>query len=206
MLVANGVQFYYEVEPVTKSMIKNQMRYSWKDECPVPYTDLVHLTLAHWGYDGQVHEGYLVVHKKLASEIVAIFNELFDDHFPIERMRLIDEYQADDELSMEDNNSSAFCCRAITNKPGIFSNHSYGIAIDINPKINPYIKGECILPASGCEYLDRTILAQGIITDADDNVCYQAFAKRGWDWGGHWLERKGYVDYQHFSKSIEDIE
>ncbi|MFA5523298.1 MAG: M15 family metallopeptidase [Tissierellales bacterium] len=54
-----------------------------------------------------------------------------------------------DELSMANNNTSAFCSRELTGKDGVFSNHSYGIAIDINPIQNPYVKGATILPKEG---------------------------------------------------------
>ncbi len=92
-------------------------------------------------------------------------------------MVLIDAYNADDIASMEDKNTSAFCSREITNKPGIFSNHSYGIAIDINPLINPYVNKKLVLPESGKAYINRLQEVKGIITDDEDNVCYQAFAK-----------------------------
>jgi len=103
---------------------------------------------------------------------------------------------------MSANNSSAFCCRAITNKPGTFSLHSYGIAIDINPKINPYVKGTQVLPEEGREYLDRTQEYKGIIIKSLDNACYRIFIKYGYEWGGGWDTR---VDYQHFQKPISVI-
>jgi len=170
---------------------------SWKPECPVPLQDLRYLTLSHWGFDDQVHIGHMVVHKDIAEEIIEIFAELFEHKFPIERMEIIDEYDADDERSMEDNNSSAFCFRANTTTPGVYSKHSYGIAIDINPRINPYIRGDLVLPRNAEEYVDRSGHYKGMITDTPDNVCYQAFARRGYAWGGHWDGRK---DYQHFCK------
>lgn len=175
---------------------------SYKPECPVKITDLRYLTITHWGYDDTVHTGHMVVHAKLAQEILEIFEELFENNFPIERMELIDFYDADDEKSMSMNNSSAFCFRANITRPNVFSNHSYGIAIDINPLINPYVNGDRVLPAGGRAYLDRTKNYKGIITGSLDNPCYRAFIQRGYEWGGSW---EGRIDYQHFSKQISDV-
>lgn len=185
------------------SHIQNKMvGCSWKPECPISLEDLRYLTVTHWNYQDDEQVGYIVVHAKLAEEIMAIFHELYDEHFPIERMELVDFYDADDLRSMSANNSSAFCCRAITNKPGTFSLHSYGIAIDINPKINPYVRGDQVLPEEGREYLDRTQEYKGIITKSLDNPCYRIFTKYGYEWGGDWDTR---VDYQHFQKPISTV-
>ncbi|HEV2601344.1 MAG TPA: M15 family metallopeptidase [Candidatus Babeliales bacterium] len=186
--------------PIQEPTAQLIRKHSWKPGCPVAFEDLALVTLPYWGYDDQPHTGQMVVHRKVAQEVVEVFCALFEHKFPIERMRLIDEYNADDNLSMNDNNSSAFCAREITNKPGQWSLHSYGIAIDVNPLINPYVNKSLVLPEAGKAYLDRTIGCKGIITDAVDNVCYQAFVTRGWDWGGSWMPIKGYVDYQHFAK------
>ena len=175
---------------------------SWMPECPISLDDLRYLTVTHWGYDDEVHTGHLIVHAKLVDEFLEIFSELFDAHFPIERMELIDFYNADDEASMAVNNSSAFCCRAITNMPGTFSLHSYGSAIDINPLVNPYVKGSQVLPEGGRAYLDRTQPYPGIITRSEDNACYCIFVSHGYEWGG---DLQGRVDYQHFQKQLSAV-
>lgn len=188
---------------------------------PVQPKDLSYLTISHWGYDGYIHVGHMIVHTVVAQEVLDIFKELFDKQFPIERMKLIDEYDANDDLSMEANNTSAFCCRCITDKPGVFSNHSYGLAIDVNPCTNPYIKWSSekhewiVYPATGRQFVDlpvdgnsfpiRTESYLGIIIEG--GLCCQAFEAHGWDWGGYWtLETHGknYKDYQHFAKNPED--
>jgi len=195
-------QFVGTIEELPDAIQKLMTGRSWKPECPVPLHDLRYLTITHWGYDNEVHTGHIVVHEKLAAEMVDIFSELFDAHFPIERMELVDQYNADDDLSMAANNSSAFCCRANTTFPGQFSNHSYGTAIDINPLINPYVKGSKVLPEGGRAYLDRTQPHPGIITRSDDNACYTAFMKRGYTWGG---DLEGRTDYQHFHKEPQTV-
>jgi len=175
---------------------------SYKEGCPVTLKELRYISVSHWGYDGKVHVGHMVVNAKLADELLDIFKEIFDGKFPIERMELVDLYEADDDRSMAANNSSSFCFRPNTTTPSIFSNHSYGIAIDINPLVNPYVRGERVLPEGGRAFLDRSVAYIGGVTDAPDNVCYQAFIKRGYHWGGAWPDRQ---DYQHFSKTPADL-
>ncbi len=121
--------------------IANRMRLkkSWHEGCPVPLTDLSYLVLTYRGMDDAPKVGEMVVHKKLALPVIKAFAELFSARFPIEKMELIDAYDANDDRSMQANNSSGFNCREITGKPGSWSKHSYGGAIDINPLLNPYV-------------------------------------------------------------------
>ena len=170
-------------------------QYSWREGCPTPIAELVYLRLSHQGYDGAVHEGELVVHKDLAGEVLAIFKVLFDRHFPVEKMKVIDDYQGDDDASMADNNTSAFNCRFVAGKPGIYSKHSRGRAIDINPRTNPMVADGAVFPPAGSEYLNRKKKAPGILRTGDRAV--REFTRRGWIWGGGWTSTK---DYQHFEK------
>lgn len=181
--------------------IKDRMVFSWKENNPIPLTDLRYITISHWGFDDEIHVGELVVHKNVANELIEIFQELFTAKFPIEKMVLIDAYQANDDLSMEDNNSSAFCSRMITGIPGEFSLHSYGTAIDINPKLNPFVEDDLVLPESGVLYLQRESEIPGLINR--DSICYKAFKNRDWHWGGDgWDEYPDRKDYQHFEKEL----
>ena len=180
-----------------------RLTHSWKDNNPVPLHDLRLVTVDYYGFDGQIHQGDLIVHKKVAEEIVAIFQELLEHNYPIEKIILVDEYRADDELSARDNNTYSFCSRAITGKPGTFSKHSYGIAIDINPLYNPYHKDDIVIPITGAQYLDRRIMTPVTITH--ESACFCAFIKRGWQWGGDWGAR-GLHDYHHFEKDLSVID
>lgn len=112
---------------------------SWREGCPVPLRDLSYLVLTYRGFDNKSHAGELVVHRKLALPVVKAFAELFTMKFPLERMELIEAYNGSDDKSMAANNTSAFNCRDVAGKPGVFSKHSYGAAIDINPVQNPYL-------------------------------------------------------------------
>lgn len=169
---------------------------SWREGCPVHFSDLRLVTVSHWGFDGALHDGQLVVHHDVAVAVVGIFYTLYNSRFPIERMQPVDVYGADDNASMAANNTSAFNCRSVTGQPGVWSEHSYGRAIDINPVQNPYVRGGTVLPPAGSAYLNRSSSAQGLIKAGGPAVV--AFAAAGWGWGGNWSSIK---DYQHFSAS-----
>lgn len=162
----------------------------------ISYNELSYLEVLHYGFDGETHQGELIVNKKVAEEVLQIFKELYEIQFPIEKMRVISHYNNSDEQSMADNNTSAFNFRMITNGHTP-SNHAFGLAIDINPTINPYIYKNTVLPENAGEYIDRNQEVLGLIT-ADSEI-YQIFKKYGWSWGGDWDTPK---DYQHFEKTI----
>lgn len=172
----------------------SRMRASWRAGCPVGLGDLRLLSIDHWGFDGVVHRGEIVVHRERAAAVLGVFRALFDARFPIERMRLVDEYGGDDLRSMDANNTSGFNCRRSTGSPDRWSEHSYGAAIDINPIQNPYVTRSEVLPPAGRAFTDRTRKAPGMIRAGDAVV--RAFAAIGWTWGGDYRNVK---DYQHFS-------
>lgn len=167
--------------------------YSWRSGCPVGPSLLRLVTLDHWGFDGRVRSGRLVVHRDVATDVVAAFHRLYDARFQIQRMELVDVYQGSDAASMDANNTSAFNCRAVTGGSS-WSEHSYGWAIDINPVQNPYVSGSTVLPAAGRQWLDRTDVVPAMIVRPGPVV--DAFAAIGWRWGGDWTTKK---DYQHVS-------
>lgn len=180
------------------AVTSQQLGTSWRAGCPVPPEDLRLIVLLHVGMDGHAHAGQLVVHRDIAGEVSVIFGELYRMRYPIDKLRTVDNYGADDEKSMEDNNSSAFNCREITGGGG-WSKHSYGRAIDINTRINPYVSadGSVVLPTNGTEYVDRSQHVPGMLHAGDPAV--RAFTDRGWTWGGSWTDP---IDYQHFEKSV----
>jgi len=187
--------FHGAHSPVPEALALRMREHSWHQGCPTPIGDLVYLRLSHYGYDQAVHTGDLVVHKELARDVLTIFKALFDLRFPIEKMKVIDDYQGDDDASMADNNTSAFNCRFVTGKPGVFSKHSSGRAIDINPRTNPMVADGAIFPPAGSAFIDRKKNAPGILRAGDGVV--RAFTRRGWVWGGAWATMR---DYQHFEK------
>ena len=101
---------------------------------------------------------------------------------------------------MADNNTSCFNYRVIAGTSKL-SNHSYGMAIDINPFFNPYVtfpNGEPHASPTGSEYyIDRDKdFAYKITTD---DLAYKLFTEHGFTWGGNWKSSK---DYQHFEKKL----
>jgi len=132
--------FFGMAVPVPKSVeLEMRLKKSWREGCPVPISDLSYLVLGYWDFDGKPQIGELVVHRKLALAMVTAFGELYALRFSIDRMEPIERYDGDDDRSMEANNTSAFNCRDVAGRPGVFSNHSYGTAIDINPVQNPFL-------------------------------------------------------------------
>lgn len=148
--------------------------------------------------------GELVVSRLIADDVLDIFKQLYEASYEIEKIRLIDEYDADDEKSMSDNNSSAFNFRYISYSTKL-SKHALGLAVDINTLYNPYVKNvdgrRNVEPANAEKYTDRSIEFPHKI-DHDD-LCYKVFAEHGFEWGGDWEHAK---DYQHFEMPDEWIE
>ena len=186
------------VEPVVASRVEpvtaEQLGSSWKPGlgCPEP-GQLRAVVVSHWGYDGAVHEGRLIVAAAHADNMVAVFADLFAARFPIERMVPVDVYGGDDQASMRANNTSAFNCRFVAGTTRL-SEHALGQAVDVNPLVNPYVKGGSVDPPEGAAWADRSRQEHGMIRPGDAAVT--AFAARGWTWGGTWTTGK---DYQHFS-------
>ncbi len=169
---------------------------SYKDNCTLPREDLRYLHVLHKGFDGETHEGEIICNAYIAADLLDIFMKLYEAGYEIEKIRLVDEYDADDEMSMRDNNSSCFNFRFISHTK-VISKHGLGFAVDINTLYNPYTKvvdGKRILePATAGEYVDRSKDFPHKI-DKDD-LCYKLFTEHGFEWGGDWISAK---DYQHF--------
>jgi hypothetical protein len=172
---------------IAESMVSKKI---WSAACPVKIENLRLLEIQYHNYDSQTLVGQMIVHEDISKKALGIFQELFERKFPIYKISLIDEYNGSDELSMEANNSSCFNYRTIlgTDKLSI---HSYGRAIDINPRENPYIthSGK-VLPSHSHPFLDRSNIRKGMVEPIVD-----VFLKEGFEWGGNWSETK---DYHHF--------
>lgn len=184
----------FTYEPIQSEVYDRIIGKSLPSDNTVDINTLSYLRLTYYGFDDESHLGEIIVNKDIAKEVVDIFKELYDAKYPIAKINLIDEYDAVDEASMNDNNTSAFCYRTIGGSDTL-SNHSKGLAIDINPLVNPMVKGQDISPKAGQNYVDREKNTKGMIVKGD--ACYEAFVKRGWTWGGEWNSLK---DYQHFEK------
>lgn len=172
------------------------------NEAVITYDDLCYVHVMHYNFDGEVTDGELICNKAIANDLVEIFYELYKAEYQIEKIRLIDEYGGDDNLSMEDNNTFCFNCHVAEGSTKL-SKHAYGLAIDINPFYNPYVSynkdGSLhIAPASSEPYADRHASFPYKIDEND--LCLKLFKEHGFTWGGDWNSMK---DYQHFQKVIE---
>ena len=175
---------------------------SYSRGCPVPLADLRYLSVLHHDGHGAVRRGELICHHSVAAELLSIFRELYAAGYPIEHMVLIDEYGADDEASMRANNTSCFNYRQVAGSSTL-SRHAYGMAVDINPLYNPYVRMRgrrlIVRPAEGRSYVERNLQADNPYIIRADDAVVRAFGSRGWRWGGAW---RRYKDYQHFDKTL----
>ena len=193
----------FYITEITDDIFERIEGKSFKEDCTLPREDLRYIHVMHKGFDGEDHEGEMIVNKHIADDVLEIMKSLYEADYPIEKIRLVDEYDADDERSMEDNNSSSFNFRFISHTTKV-SKHGLGLAVDINTLYNPYTKvvdGERIIePINGEPYLDRGADFPYKIDEND--LCYKLFTEHGFEWGGSWTDRK---DYQHFEIPNEKI-
>lgn len=174
-------------------------RSTWQPGCPVAADELAWVRLTFWGFDDARHTGELLVHSDVADDMVAVFRALYDARFPLEAMEVTPAAALDAAPTGDGNGTESFVCRAVTGGSS-FSQHAYGLAVDVNPFQNPYVKGEgtdrVVVPELASSYLERDAVRPGMVL-ADDAVV-RAFAAVGWEWGGAWRTLK---DYQHFSRN-----
>ncbi len=187
--------FAGSMEPLSAELRAEMTGVSWREGCPVSLDELQLLRMTHWDAQGAIAQGELVVATSVASELLQVFQRVYEGRFPIARMERIHLYGGDDDASMVANNSSAFNCRKVGGSSR-WSEHAYGTAIDINPLWNPWVKGQRVEPPAGTEYADRAHIRPGMLAAGDPVV--GAFDELGWGWGGRWSSSK---DYQHFSQS-----
>lgn len=169
---------------------------SWRSNCTLNRTDLRYVRVLHRNGKGENQMGELVVHKSVSEDVVYIFRKLYEANYRIELMVLIDEFEADDEKSMNANNTSCFNFRFVTGSHSQVSYHGKGRAIDLNPLYNPYVKGTKVAPAKGKAYAYNRNKTIPYLIDRND-LAYKLFRERGWRWGGAYNSIK---DYQHFEK------
>ena len=192
-----GVEKCFAAEPIPDAVWVRMQGKTFKENPHIGRDDLRYLRLLHWDYDNKIHTGEMVCNKKIANTLINIFQQLYTAHYPIQRMVLPDNYDADDERQMRDNNTSCFCYRVVAGSTRL-SKHSLGLAVDINTLYNPYYKvradgSRFIQPSNAAQYCDRTKKFPYKIDRQD--LCYRLFTKAGFVWGGAWKSRK---DYQHF--------
>ena len=189
----------FSVQPIPDSVFLRMQGRSWPEGCTVRRAELRYLRLSHVDAEKKEHVGEMVCNKAIANDLLEIFRELYRQKYPIQRIRLMDDYEADDERAMRDNNTSSFCYRKISGSTKL-SKHAIGMAVDINTLYNPYVRtgkdGRRIVePATAVKYVDRRKSFPYKIVKGD--LLYRLFLQHGFKWGGSWRTVK---DWQHFEK------
>ena len=186
--------YVFVSQPIPVDVKQRMLGNSLPDSTKVPFAQLRYLTLPYYDFDGKIQMGEMVCNKAIADDLLDIFRTLFKEVYPFYSIRLVDDFDASDEASMQANNTSCFNYRTIEGNWRL-SRHAFGMAVDVNPLQNPCVKGSRIRPATAVDYVDRDMDFPHKI-DKDD-LCKQVFTAHGFRWGGRWLSMK---DWQHFEK------
>ena len=186
--------FLFVSQPVPEAIKARMQGQSMPENATIVYDELRYLTVFHYDYRGYIRKGELVCNKAIAHDLLCIFRALFSRAYPINSIRLVDNFDASDEASMQANNTSCFNYRMVA-RTKILSKHAFGMAIDINPLENPYVKGSFVQPSTAIDFGDRNKDFPHKIDETD--FCKEVFESFGFQWGGHWRSAK---DYQHFEK------
>ena len=188
--------------PLSDAVFQRMKGKSYKTGCTLARTDLRYLRVLHRNAEGKPQLGEMVCHKKIANILLEVFRKLYEANYRIERMVLVDNYDAVDERSMAANNTSAFNYRAVAGSRTL-SKHSRGLAVDINPLYNPCLKLRTgkVLPQEGAAYAKNRDSRKDIPYKIDHNdLAYKLLHAKGFTWGGDWRSVK---DYQHFEYKYE---
>jgi hypothetical protein len=185
-------RFTSSVGPVPRGVLR---RSTWSHRCPIGRRDLAYVLVSFWGFDQTPHTGELLVHRSVARDVVSVFRTIYRQRWPIEEMRVTTRAELDAPPTGDGNNTGAFVCRPARLSQE-WSQHAYGLAIDVNPFHNPYVGDDFLLPERALAYGNRGWRRPGMIFGGD--VVTRAFGSIGWGWGGEWVSTK---DWMHFSRS-----
>ncbi|MEA2172156.1 MAG: hypothetical protein QOF76_5456 [Solirubrobacteraceae bacterium] len=172
----------------------------WHKGCPVGLDDLRLLTLSYTDFKGAAQTGELVVNKAAVTPLSKAFGKLYRHDFRIRHMQFDDMYGPADGRPANGDTTQSFECRQAVPSPcsggsgtGTWSNHAYGLAVDVNPLENPYVGcGQSRDPATR-PYFNRANHRKGMV----GGRAVRFFRSAGWGWGGAWTGST--KDYMHFS-------
>jgi hypothetical protein len=193
--------FHSSVRPLPQPMrAQLEQRGFWHRGCPVALSDLRLLTVSHRGFDGRTHTGQLVVNRTAAGPLAEAFRRLYRRGFPIRHMRFADFYGARADRPTDGDVTASFECRQAVPSPctggrgtGTWSMHAYGLAVDVNPRENPYVGCGQSRDPTARAYRNRSNRRRGMVGPG----AVAAFGAIGWGWGGAWAGNT--KDYMHFS-------
>ncbi len=197
-----AASFQSSVQPLPKPM-KDQLkqRNFWHKGCPTPLSDLRLVTVTHRGFDRRDHTGQLVTNKRYARQMAGVFKRLYEIGFPIRHMRFADYYGPKKGRPKDGDVTQSFECRQAAASPctggrtGTWSMHAYGLAVDLNPRENPYVGCGQSHDPTAQSYRNRSRKRPGMI----GGRVVRAFESIGWSWAGAWAGDT--KDYMHFSSS-----
>jgi len=192
--------FHSAINPLAPSQRTELAARFWHAGCPVPLSGLRLLTVSYWDFDGNRQMGELVVNARAAAPLAKVFRQLYRLRFPIRHLRFADMYGPKSGQPADRDVSGSFECRRVVPSPcgsgtGQWSQHAFGLAVDLNPIENPYTGCGRTREPTSRPYLDRSRIRRGMVTPA----VVGAFRSIGWGWGGAWAGST--KDYMHFSSS-----
>jgi hypothetical protein len=201
LLLAAAQPFQSSIEPLPRP-VQAQLKsaHVWHKGCPVGLSGLRLLTVSYRDFNGRTQTGQLVVNRSAARPLAKVFRRLYRLHFRIRHMSLDEVYGPVRDRPRDNDVTGSFECRQAVPSPctggrgtGSWSMHAYGLAVDINPRENPYVGcGQSRDPAARL-YRDRSQHRRGMVTAG----VIRAFRSIGWGWGGSWSGNT--KDYMHFS-------
>ncbi len=171
-------------------------RSSWKKECPVKPAELAYVVMPYWGMDNKPHTGEMLINAKWAEKVAGVFQYMYESRFPIEEMRVTSHEDVNGAHFGDQNTTISFECRRTTGGYSTWSAHASGLAVDINPFNNPWVRNGYVYPELAKSYTDRTWLRPGMIETRKQIIA--EFKKIGWSWGGNWGT---FDDWMHFSSN-----
>ncbi|SFS42911.1 D-alanyl-D-alanine carboxypeptidase [Succinivibrio dextrinosolvens] len=204
LLNSYGENSFFTLSEIPDAVWEKMQGKTYQENPFIKREDLRYLRLLHVDYDRKVRLGEMVCNRAIAEDLREIFFILYKNKYPIAHIRLADEYNADDEIQMRENNTSCFVFRFITGSDYL-SYHARGLAVDLNPRTNPY----CKLQKDGTLFVQP--MNSGVFCERDDNfvykidkqdLAYKLFISHGFTWGGEWRTLK---DYCHFEKETMQL-
>ncbi|SKA57381.1 D-alanyl-D-alanine carboxypeptidase [Succinivibrio dextrinosolvens DSM 3072] len=199
-----GENSFFSISDIPDSVWKKMQGKSYHENPYIKRSDLSYIRVLHCDYDGKIRLGEMVCNKAIAEDLREIFFILYKNKYPIERILLADNYDADDDIQMGANNTNCFVFRYITGS-NFLSYHARGLAVDLNPRTNPYCRVKkdgsfFVQPSTSKEYCDRS---NNFVYKIDkEDLAYNLFISHGFTWGGEWKSLK---DYCHFEKEINQL-